>query len=138
MDTRGYRSMRRSSYIRLALLLGALSRAALPPAHAADGPALPILAERLPARPFACALGGAASRPDEVLRGKPALLVFADAQTGLPAGIAAALAALQPEFAPWLGWGAVLVGPGAPGGGSPLAGPGRWRLDACWSDPDGS
>jgi hypothetical protein len=129
--------MTRSHFVKLALLLAALGFAA-PPARGAHPPPLPILSARLPSEPFRCLGTGGTKRPSEVFRGRPALLVFADARDGLSGELSAAIEALQQEFAPWLGWGAVLVGQGLSESVTlPDAG-GRLRFDGRWTDPDGS
>jgi hypothetical protein len=120
--------------MKLALLLGSLGRTALP-GHAAE---LPILADRLPSKPSHCLVTGGATRPGEAFLGKPALLVIAEAGRGVSGELAAAVEALQQEFAPWLGWGAVLAGNGASERAGVPDGLERLRLDACWVDADGS
>lgn len=125
--------MTRRSFMKLALLLGSFGRT-VAPAHAADLPPLPILADRLPSQPAPLA-GGGASRPSDAFGGKPALVVIADARRGVPEELAAAIGALQQEFAPWLGWGAALTGAGGIALPEGLA---RLRLDGCWIDADGA
>lgn len=129
--------MRRLFTMKIALLLGSIGRAALP-AHAADPPPLPILAERLPSSSLRCLIKGTEGCPGEALRGKPALVVIAERRGGVPGPLVAAIEALQQEYAPWLGWGVVVIGSGAPDRGMLPDGLGRLRLEGCWVDPDGS
>jgi len=79
-------------------------------AGAAD---IPILSDRLPLSKAPCPLTGEEHQPSEVLAGKAALLFFTDLSTGVPEDLAGFLAELQTEYAPWLSWVGVLVGPGS-------------------------
>ena len=82
---------------------------------APSGPArrtFPILADRLPSFQIPCPLTGEERQPSEVLAGKASLLFFTDLRTGVQGDLARFLAELQTEYAPWLSWVGVLVGPG--------------------------
>ena len=66
-----------------------------------------------PSSPIPCPLTGEEHQPSEVLAGKASLLFFTDLPTGVPGDLARFLAELQTEYAPWLSWVGVLVGPGS-------------------------
>jgi thiol-disulfide isomerase/thioredoxin len=124
----------------LPLLLAAQMTFAAGRASPQDGGALPILAERLPAKPLPCPLTGPAVSPAAAFTGRPGVLLFLDAGAEAPGDLERFLGRMQEEIAPWLTWGAVLSGGPGTGAGS-LQRPGSGetvRLDHCWRDEDGS
>ncbi len=121
-------------------LLVVLHLAAVSPAFTAETEAVPVLTERLPSEPFACAISGAASRPDAVLRGRPGVLLFLDAADGGPSDLERFLGRMQEQFAPWLRWGVVLTGRSGARADTlrRLSGNEPLRVEHCWRDPDGA
>jgi tetratricopeptide (TPR) repeat protein len=93
----------------LLLCVAILAAAAPAPAGTAG---IPVLSDRLPVSPIPCPLTGEEHQPAEVLAGKASLLFFTDLSTGVPGDLAHFLAEQQAEYAPWLSWVGVLVGPG--------------------------
>ena len=68
----------------------------------AGGEEIPVLEDRLPSFPLNCELTGEEGRPDDVLRGKPAVLYFTDTRRGTSGELVRFLAEMQAEYAPWL------------------------------------
>lgn len=121
----------------LALLFCAAAPAAFAPvpAGAAD---IPVLSERLPLSPIPCPLTGEEHPPAEVLAGKASLLFFTDVQSGVPGELATFLAELQTEYAPWLSWVGVLVGPGGTADIQRLHDQSPLRFRECMHDESGA
>jgi tetratricopeptide (TPR) repeat protein len=116
-------------------LCAALTAAALP---ARAGQEIPVLSERLPLSPIPCPLTREEHQPTEVLAGKASLLFFTDLATGVPGDLARFLAELQTEYAPWLSWVGVLVGPGSAEDIRKLHDESPLRFSECMHDENGS
>lgn len=99
---------------------------------------IPVLSERLPLSPIPCPLTGEEHQPSEVLAGKASLLFFTDVPTGVPGDLAGFLAELQTEYAPWLSWVGVLVGPGSTEDIRKLHDQSPLRFGECMHDESGS
>ncbi|MHB8894778.1 MAG: tetratricopeptide repeat protein [Candidatus Geothermincolia bacterium] len=119
------------------LLVCAVAALAPIPARAGEKD-IPILSERLPLSPIACPLTGEEHKPSEVLAGKASLLFFTDLATGVPGDLARFLAELQTEYAPWLSWVGVLVGPGSAEDIRKLHAASPLRFGECMHDESGS
>lgn len=119
------------------LLLCAAVPATVLPARAAAKD-IPILVDRIPSRQLPCPLTAEEHRPTEVLAGKASLLFFTDLPTGVPGDLARFLAELQTEYAPWLSWVGVLVGPGSTEDIRRLRGNSPLRFSECMHDESGS
>ena len=119
------------------LLLCPVTLAAAPSARAGTAD-IPVLSDRLPLSPIPCPLTGDEHQPSEVLKGKASLLFFTDLTAGVPGDLARFLAEVQTEYAPWLSWVGVLVGPGSTedirkfNAASPL------RFSECMHDESGA
>jgi len=99
---------------------------------------IPVLSDRLPALEIPCPLTGEEHQPAEVLAGKASLLFFTDLSTGVQGGLARFLAELQTEYAPWLSWVGVLVGPGSAEEIRKLHSLSPLRFSECMNDRSGS
>jgi tetratricopeptide (TPR) repeat protein len=104
----------------------------------ADPQDIPILTDRLPAREIPCPLTGEEHQPSEVLAGKASLLFFTNLSTGVQGGLARYLAELQTEYAPWLSWVGVLVGPASAEDIRKLHEASPLRFSECMNDQSGS
>lgn len=98
---------------------------------------IPVLEDRLPSFPLTCELTGEEGRPDAVLRGKPAVLYFTDTRRGTAGELVRFLAEMQAEYAPWLTWAVVLVGPAGPDEIRKLHAESPVRFNRCFSDRSG-
>jgi hypothetical protein len=104
----------------------------------ADQKDIPVLSERLPLNPIPCPLTGEEHQPSEVLAGKASLLFFTDLSTGVPGELARYLAEVQTEYAPWLSWVGVLVGPGSTEDIQKLHDQSPLRFGECMHDESGA
>jgi len=123
-------------WLPLVFLLGVALPVALQ-ARASESRILSLLSLRLPSRPMLCTLSGEEVRPDAALKGKPALLLFMDASSSPNAEAVRFLAGLQEEYAPWLFWAGVMVGPAQPEAIRRFHEESPLRLGYCWHDRDG-
>lgn len=130
----GY-SVKRSLAAGLLLCCAALPAAA--PSRAGEKD-IPILADRLPSFQVPCPLTGQERQPSEVLAGKASLLFFTDLATGVTGDLARFLAEVQAEYAPWLSWVGVLVGPGGAEDVRKLHEASPLRFSECMNDRSGS
>lgn len=118
------------------LLVAALPSTAIPAgANARD---IPVLSDRVPLSPIPCPLTGEEHQPSEVLAGKASLLFFTDLRTGVPGDLAGFLAEQQTEYAPWLSWVGVLVGPGSKEDIRKFNDKSPLRFSECMHDESGS
>ena len=99
---------------------------------------IPVLADRLPMSQMPCPLTGTEQEPLDVLAGKASLLFFTDLATGVQGDLARFLAELQTEYAPWLSWVGVLVGPGSAEDVRKLHEQSPLRFSECMNDRDGT
>jgi hypothetical protein len=118
------------------LICCAIVRGALAP-EAMAGMELPVLSESLPAFPASCELTGESVRPDTALRGKPALLFFTTPSLGMTGELAGFVADLQAQYAPWVTWVGVIVGPVKPSEVRSLHEASPVRFNRCFTDQAG-
>ncbi len=104
----------------------------------ASTPGIPVLSDRVPLSPIPCPLTGEELRPSEVLAGKASLLFFTDLRTGVPGELARFLADQQTQYAPWLSWIGVLVGPGSTEDIRKFNEKSPLRFSECMHDESGS
>jgi tetratricopeptide (TPR) repeat protein len=119
----------------LALALCAAALAVPARAAVAD---IPVLSDRLPAFSVPCPLTGEERQPAEVLAGKASLLFFTSLSAGVGGDLARHLGELQTEYAPWLSWVGVLVGPGTADDVRRLREISPVRFSECMNDRNGS
>lgn len=119
------------------LAVWAAMLAAAPPVRAGSVE-IPVLSDRLPSFEIPCPLTGEEHQPAEVLAGKASLLFFTDLSAGGQGDLARALAELQTEYAPWLSWVGVLVGPGDTEDVRNLHRTSPLRFSDCMNDRSGS
>jgi tetratricopeptide (TPR) repeat protein len=106
------------------------------PVRAEDSGVL-VLSDRLPSFEVSCPLTGEELRPSEVLAGKPTLLFFTDHPSGVKGDLARFLAELQTEYAPWLSWVGILVGPATSEDIRKLQSSSAVRFSRCMNDRSG-
>jgi len=99
---------------------------------------VPVLSDRLPSFNVPCPLTGEEQQPSEVLAGKASLLFFTDLDSGVSGDLARYLSELQSEYAPWLSWVGVLVGPATAEDVRKLHEASPLRFSACMNDLSGS
>lgn len=104
----------------------------------AGGADIPVLSDRLPTFQIPCPLTGEEHQPAEVLAGKASLLFFTDLSAGVQGELARFMAELQTEYAPWLTWVGVLVGPGDAEDVRRLHAASPLRFSDCMNDRNGS
>jgi hypothetical protein len=95
----------------LSVLVLCATLSAASPSVWAGANEVPVLSNKLPSFPVSCPISGEEFRPSEVLLGKPTLLFFTDVASGVGGGLAHFLAEMQAEYAPWLSWIGIVVGP---------------------------
>jgi hypothetical protein len=98
---------------------------------------LPVLSEQLPSFPVNCELTGESVQPDMALRGKPALLYFTTPSQGTSGELAGFVADLQADYAPWVTWVGVLVGPVEPSQVRKMHETSPVRFSRCFTDQAG-
>jgi hypothetical protein len=119
------------------LVLCAAILTGAPPARAGSVD-IPVLSDRVPLSPIPCPLTGEEHQPSEVLAGKASLLFFTDLRSGVPGELARFLAEQQTEYAPWLTWLGVLVGPGSTEDIRKFNDKSPLRFSECLHDESGS
>jgi thiol-disulfide isomerase/thioredoxin len=107
------------------------------PARAGEA-GVPVLADRLPSATFSCLLTGEEVKPAQALAGKASLIFFTDLATGVSGDLARYLAEMQTEYAPWLSWVGVIVGPATADQARALHEASPLRFGSCMNDRTGS
>ena len=95
------------------------------------GKALPDVVLRNPAT-------GAKFRLADLATGRPAVILVTDGATGASCPLARAMAAHQPEYAPWFTWTGIISGPCSPERMANLRDSSPVRFQTCLHDPDES
>ena len=107
------------------------------PTVGAEASEVPVLSSKLPSFQVSCPLTGDEFRPSEVLAGKPTLLFFTDIPSGVGGDLARFLAEVQAEYAPWLSWIGIIVGPATPEDVRKLQSSSVVRFSRCINDRSG-
>ncbi len=118
-------------------VLCAALAAADAPVHAGQAD-VSVLSDRLPSFKVPCPLTGEEHQPSEALAGKASLLFFTDLDSGVSGDLARHLSELQSEYAPWLSWVGVLVGPANVEDVRKLHAASPLRFSDCMNDRSGS
>jgi tetratricopeptide (TPR) repeat protein len=130
------RGIRKRFYLSGLIVLAALTAAG--PALGAEAIEVPVLSNKLPSFQVSCPLTGDEFRPSEVLAGKPTLLFFTDIPSGVGGDLARFLSEVQAEYAPWLSWIGIIVGPATPEDVRKLQSSSVVRFSRCINDRSGA
>jgi hypothetical protein len=97
-----------------------------------------VLSDRVPSSALPCPLTGEELQPSVALAGKASLLFFTDLASGVNGDLARFLGESQTEYAPWLSWVGVLVGPVSADDVRKLHQASPLRFGSCMNDRNGS
>jgi len=99
---------------------------------------VPVLGDRIPPATLSCLLTGEEIQPAQALAGKASLLYFTDLATGAGGDLARFLAEMQAQYAPWLSWVGVVVGPADAATVQALHAASPLRFSSCMNDRNGA